>query len=87
MAEADFSWRKILSFFGVGILAFTAIVTLAGGIILITAKEPFNGVFTIISGLIDCGLVVYLYKDYQNKSLEARKAQEKETMEKITKKK
>jgi uncharacterized membrane-anchored protein len=63
--EAQFSWRKILSFFGAGLLAFVAIVTVAAGIGMCVGREAFYGVITILSGISTGAWVVYLYKDYE----------------------
>lgn len=73
MAESDFSWRKILSFFGAGILVFIAFVTVASGIKLITLHHGFNGVITIISGLVAATDAVLIYKNYEKKSAEQAK--------------
>lgn len=68
MAESDFSWFKILSFFGAGLLALACFVIVAGGIMLITSGNAFNGVFVILAGLA-CGVGAYfVYKNYQNKT-------------------
>lgn len=69
MAESDFSWFKLLSFFGVGLLALLCFVTIAGGITLIAGGNAFNGVFVIIAGIICGGLAVWVYRNYQKKTL------------------
>lgn len=68
--EAQFSWRKILSFFGVAILAFCGIIGLAGGINLIVGGKVAGGIFAILSGI--CGFVsaVLLYRNYNKYSKE-----------------
>lgn len=72
MAESDFSWFKILAFFGVGLLVFMCFVVVAGGIMLITNGDAFNGVFVILAGL-GCGAgAFFLYKYYQKKSIEGK---------------
>ena len=73
MAESDFSWRKILSFFGAGILVFIAFVTVAAGIKLITLQHDFYGVITIISGLVAVADVVLIYRNYEKRSAEQAK--------------
>ena len=68
MTESDFSWFKLLSFFGAGLLVFMCFVVVAGGIMLITNGDAFNGVFVILAGL-GCGAgAVFVYKNYQNKT-------------------
>ena len=69
MAESDFSWFKLLSFFGAAVLAFACFVVIAGGITLITKGEAFNGVFTIIAGLVLGAGAVWVYRNYQKKTL------------------
>lgn len=49
-AEADFTWRKILSFFGVAFLAFIGIVTISSGIGLAVAGKAFNGIVSCLGG-------------------------------------
>ena len=73
MAESDFSWRKILSFFGAGILVFIAFVTVAAGIKLIILHHSFYGVITIISGLVAAADVVLIYRNYEKRSAEQAK--------------
>lgn len=68
MAESDFSWFKILSIFGAGLLALACFVIIAGGIMLITSGNAFNGVFVILAG-IACGAGAYfVYRNYQKKT-------------------
>ena len=64
-------WFKVASFFGAGILVFLGFVIIASGIILITKAETFNGVLTIVGGLICIALAVIVYKNYEKKSREA----------------
>ena len=68
MAESDFSWFKLLSFFGVGILALPCFVVIAGGITLITSGNAFNGVACILAGLLCGAFAVWVYRNYQKKS-------------------
>jgi len=68
MTESDFSWKKLAIFFGVGLLAFLCVVVLAGGIYLIRGGHAFNGVFTIVSGILCGAAAVLLYRYYQKKS-------------------
>lgn len=73
MAESDFSWFKLASFFGVAILMFACFVVIAGGVTLITKGEPFNGVFTIIAGLLLGAGAVWVYRNYQKKTTPTNK--------------
>jgi hypothetical protein len=68
--ESQFSWRKILSFFGVGLLAFVTFVTIAAGIKLCADNSAFYGVVTILSGVGSGAWAVYLYRDYNRWSAE-----------------
>ena len=72
MAESEFSWLKIASFFGAVLLVLVAIVTVASGIQLIVDDKATNGVFTIISGVISGYCAYLVYKNYQKKSLANR---------------
>lgn len=65
MAHSDFSWRKLLSFFGVAILFFVAIVTFSTGANVAYGGQTFNGVVTCLGGASAIALAVILYKDYQ----------------------
>lgn len=68
MAESDFSWFKILSFFGVALLTFLCFVVIAGGIYLIIGGKAFHGVAVIVSGVLCGGLAVWVYRNYQKKT-------------------
>ena len=65
---SKFSWFKLLSFFGTGILVFVCFVAVAGGILLIKGGNAFNGVFAIVAGLVCLALAVWIYRNYQNKT-------------------
>lgn len=65
MAHSDFSWRKLLSFFGVAMLFFVAVVTISTGANVIYGGQAFNGVMTCFGGASAIALSVILYKDYQ----------------------
>lgn len=69
MAESDFSWFKLASFFGAGLLAILCFVTIAGGITLIVGGNAFHGAVVIIAGIICGGLAVLVYRNYQKKTL------------------
>jgi len=71
-AEADFTWRKILSFFGVGFLAIFGIVTISSGVGLAVAGKVFNGIVSCLGGGCAFALCVILYKNYERWSLERR---------------
>ena len=71
-AEADFTWRKILSFFGVAFLAFIGIVSISSGISIAVAGKAFNGVVTCLGGGCAFALCVIIYKSYERWSVERR---------------
>jgi len=73
MAESDFSWLKIASFFGAGLLWVLAVLVIAAGIRLIVADAFLYGVATVVSGIVCIYASVLVYKNYQKKSLERRK--------------
>ena len=69
MAESDFSWFKIASFFGAGLLALVCFVAISSGIFLITNGMSFNGAVTVAAGLL-CGVgAALIYRNYQKKNL------------------
>lgn len=65
---SKFSWFKLLSFFGTGILVFVCFVAVAGGVLLIKGGNAFNGVFAIVAGLVCLALAVWIYRNYQKKT-------------------
>lgn len=65
---SKFSWFKILSFFGAGVLAFACFIVIAGGINLIVGGDTFHGVFVIIAGVVLGALAVLIYRNYQKKT-------------------
>ena len=72
MAESDFSWLKIASFFGAAILIVMCFVMLGFGINAICGDDAFHGVISIFAALV-CGAgAVIVYKYYQKKSIESR---------------
>ena len=72
MAEAEFSWLKMASFFGAAVLLVVCFVAIATGITFFTENNAFKGVVSIIAGLM-CGAgSILVYKYYQKKSLERR---------------
>ena len=73
MAESDFSWLKLASFFGAGLLWVLAVLVIAAGIRLIAVDSFLYGVATIIGGIVCIYASVLVYKNYQKKSLERRK--------------
>lgn len=68
--ESQFSWRKILSFFGVALLVLGGIVGLSQGIGLITSSKIAGGIFAIIGGLAGFVGAVLLYRNYNKFSRE-----------------
>ncbi len=68
MAESDFSWFKILSIFGAGLLVLLCFVTISGGIRLIIGGNAFHGAAAIIAGVV-CGVLAWLvYRNYDKKT-------------------
>ena len=65
---SKFSWFKLLSFFGTGILVFVCFVAVAGGALLIKGGNACNGVFAIVAGLVCLALAVWIYRNYQKKT-------------------
>ena len=68
MAESEFSWFKIASFFGACLLMVIAFVALASGISLITDGDCLHGVACVSGGLICIAVSVMVYRNYQNKT-------------------
>ena len=71
-ATANFSWFKILSFFGAGLAVFFAFVNFGSGGILINSGNGFNGICTIISACAWLFVAFAIYKNYQRKDLESK---------------
>ena len=68
MAESDFSWFKILSIFGAGLLALLCFIIIAGGIYLITDGHSFNGAAGILCGIL-CGVAAcWIWQNYNKKT-------------------
>lgn len=65
MAHSDFSWRKLLSFFGTALLVLVAFVTFALGGNLIYGGQTFYGVMSLVAGGACGTLAVLLYLNYQ----------------------
>lgn len=65
MAHSDFSWRKIFSFFGAGLLILVAFVSLAIGGNLCYDGNTFYGVMSILAGAVSASLAVIVYRNYQ----------------------
>ena len=68
MAESDFSWFKIASFFGAILLVFVFFVMMGFGINLIYSGSILYGVMCIISSLVAGACAFLVYKNYQNKT-------------------
>ena len=64
MAHSDFSWRKIFSFFGAGLLIFVAFAAMATGINLMYEGVTFYGIMATIGGVASGTLAVLLYRNY-----------------------
>lgn len=64
MAHSDFSWRKLFSIIGAGLILFVAFVAISSGALLISFDKIFNGVVTILSGGCCFALAVILYRKY-----------------------
>ena len=68
MAESDFSWFKILSVFGAGLLVLMCFIMLAGGIYLVTDGQSFNGAVIILAGIL-CGAgACWVWQNYDKKT-------------------
>ena len=67
MAECDFSWFKICSFFGALVLVFLCFMLLGFGISNMVDGEAAYGVACVIAGIICGGAAVKVYINYQKK--------------------
>lgn len=65
MAACDFSWLKVVSFFGMGILVFLAFLLIAGGIYWFTGGEVLYGIANILGGIVCIGLAWWVHKNYE----------------------
>ena len=74
MAHSDFSWRKLFSFFGAGLLLFVAFVAVSSGAFLISFGKVFNGVVTILAGGATFALAAVVYVNYTRWADENKKA-------------
>lgn len=72
MAEAEFSWFKLASFFGALVFVILAIVTIANGIITATEGDAFRGIACILGGMVCVAGAVAVYLNYQRISDESR---------------
>ena len=68
MAESDFSWFKIASFFAVAILVLLAFVLVGGGIYAIVCGQTVYGVAGIVGGCLSVIVAWWVYRSYQNKT-------------------
>jgi uncharacterized membrane-anchored protein len=72
MAESEFSWLKMASFFGAAILIVVCFIMLGFGIKAICGDDAFHGIISVFAALV-CGAgAVIVYKYYQKKSIESR---------------
>ena len=69
MATSDFSWLKLLSFFGAALALFLAFVNGGSAGTLIKSGFGFNGVGCILSAAGWVAVAVLLYINYQKKDL------------------
>lgn len=67
MAESEFSWFKLASFLGALVLVVVCIVVLATGISMICEGTIMRGVACAVSAIINGGLAVFVYNNYQEK--------------------
>lgn len=67
MAESDFSWLKIASFFGVAILVFVCFVAMAAGINQVCNGDAAHGIACIIGAIASAFCAFLVYRNYQNK--------------------
>ena len=72
-ASSDFSWTKLLSFFGAGLAVFFAFVNGGSAGILIDSGNSFNGVCSIFSAIGWLGVAFGLYKNYQKQDTDGKK--------------
>ncbi len=72
MAESDFSWFKLASFFGAAVLAVLTLVMVAFGIQTIYDGSVFYGIVAVLGGLICAAVAMSVYQNYQKKSLDNR---------------
>lgn len=68
--EAQFSWRKILSFFGVGILTLIGIFGISNGITFLVESKIVGGIFAIFGSICSFVAAILLYKNYNKYSKE-----------------
>ncbi len=67
MAECDFSWFKMFSFFGTLILVVLCFIMLGFGISNMVNGETIYGGACIIAGLLSGGIAWKMYQNYQKK--------------------
>lgn len=72
MAESDFSWLKLASFFGATLLVVVCFIMLGFGISTIGSGSAFYGITCIVAAVISGAAAVFVYRNYQKKSLERR---------------
>lgn len=72
MAESEFSWLKFASFFGAMLLVVVCFILLGFGISTTGSGSAFYGITCIVAAVISGAAAVFVYKNYQKKSLERR---------------
>ncbi len=68
MAEAKFSWFKLVSFIGALLLAVLTFLLVGGGIYQIIGSQSTYGVACIAGGILSGIVTVGVYNNYQKKS-------------------
>lgn len=68
MAKCNFSWFKIGSFFGAGLLVILCFMLLGFGITNMVDGETVYGIACILGGVLSGAASVMVYKNYQKKS-------------------
>ena len=67
MAECNFSWFKIGSFFGTGLLAILCFMLLGFGMTNMMDGETVYGIACILGGVLSGAFAAMVYKNYQKK--------------------
>ena len=67
MAESNFSWFKILSFFGAAVLVVLAFILIGSGINQCVNDSTAYGVASIIGGCLSGFVAYWVYNNYQKK--------------------
>ena len=65
MAQCDFSWFKLGSFYGALLLVVLCFVMLGFGINNVVNGETIYGIACIAAVVLSAGIALWLYKNYQ----------------------